>query len=126
MVGLGGSSGLAVTGMAVHGCVCAGEPRTEPGHGPPSLLSGIYQPCHSGMVLFPYCVIFISPQMRMFLDLSNASSAAGSKEGAFILSPSPPLPSFALAALLLHVTSYEADKNKHVFVCIYWSRLQFG
>lgn len=71
-------------------------------------------------------LIFISPQMRMFLDLSNASSAAGGKEGAFVLSPSPPLPSFALAALLLHITSYEADKNKHVFICIYWSGLQFG
>lgn len=72
-------------------------------------------------------LIFIFPQMkRMFLDLSNASSAAGGKEGAFVLSPSPPLPSFVLAALLLHVTSYEADKNKHVFICIYWSGLHFG
>lgn len=108
--------------------VCAGEPCTEPGHSPPFLLfhMAFISPVTLEWYFFLILLIFISPQMRMFLDLSNASSAAGGKEGAFALSPSPPLPSFALAALLLHVTSYKADKNKHIFVRIYWTGLRFG
>lgn len=48
---------------------------------------------------FLFLFIFISPQMRVFPDLSNACSAAGGEEGAFALSPSLPLASSAPAAL---------------------------
>lgn len=86
--GAGGSSGLAVTGNGcAWGGVCAREPRTEPGHAPLSALPhGIYQPCHSGMVLFPRSVD---------LHLSPDEDGAGfqqCREGAFVSSPSPPLP----------------------------------
>lgn len=82
----------------MHGCVCAGEPRTEPGRGPLFLLfhmafiSPVTQEWYFSLTL----LIFISLQMRMFLDLSNASLAVGGKEGGcsfyLHLLPSPALP----------------------------------
>lgn len=83
--------------------VCIGEPRSEPGPGLPFCSSTQHLSALSlwnGFFFFLFLFIFISPQMRIFPDLSNACSAAGGEEGAFALSLSLPLASSAPAALL--------------------------
>lgn len=91
-----------------------------------ALPPGIYQPCHSGMVFFSFFLfIFISPQMRIFPDFSNACSAMGGEEGAFTLSlplhelcPGHPPRFISLPTELVKINMF--------YVCIYSTGLQFG
>lgn len=85
--------------MAVHGCVCAGEPRTEPGHGPPF--------CSSTWHLSALSLWNGTFSLLCYLHLSPDENVPGlkqcllPKEGAFVSSPSPPLLSFAPSCFML-------------------------
>lgn len=74
----------------LHVCVPESHALSQDPASLSALPHSIYQPCHSGMVFFSFFLfVFISPQMRIFPDLSNACSATGGEEGAFALSLHP-------------------------------------
>lgn len=123
------TSQRAVTWSSCDTCAhaCAGEPRSEPGPTLPflSFPQHFSSLCHSGIIFFPpFSAHFHLSPADNFPDLSSACSAEGGEEGVFAPSPSFPYTSSAPAAL--HSTSYRADKNKHVFVCVRLSGLQRG
>lgn len=104
----GGATGLALTGSSCAGvCMCVHRRATLRARTwPPFLLfhtafiSLVTLECLFFFFFSFFLFIFISPQMSIFPDLSNACSAAGGEEGAFALSLSLPLASSAPAALL--------------------------
>lgn len=81
-------------GMAVHGCVCAGEPRTEPGHSPPFLLfhMAFISPVTLEWYFFLILLIFISSPDENVPGFKQCLLSCGRQRGGvrFISISSPP------------------------------------
>lgn len=109
--------------------VCVPESHTQSQDTAPlsALPHGIYQPCHSGMVLFPYSVdLHLSPDENVPGFQQCLLCCRRQRGGVhFISISSPPElcpgrpPCFMLLPMKL-------IKINMFFVCIYWSGLQFG